>query len=114
GALFASFHDELVQCGIERKGIITRKTGEAKTVQRFSRCSNHPFDIEVTKTVNPEIFADVFHRHLVCDQFFWIRKIDAIVACKPMWWTAHTHVHFGRASLAQVYHTGARGRAAHD
>src|SRR5438067_10325896 len=67
GALLAAFHDELVQSRIDRQGIIPIETGEAKTVQRFSRRANHSFHIKITETVHTKIFADVFHRHLVGD-----------------------------------------------
>src|SRR5262249_4909039 len=41
GALFAFFHDELVQRGIDWQGIITCKTGETKTVQRLPGSAHH-------------------------------------------------------------------------
>src|SRR4029077_13596111 len=82
GALLAAFHDELVQRRIDGQGIIAVETRQAKTIQRFSRRANHPFHIKVTETVHPEIFADVFHRHLVRDQFFRVGKTNALGAGK--------------------------------
>src|SRR5215831_12881820 len=83
-ALLAAFHDELVECRINGQGIIAVETREAKTVQRFFRRADHPFHVELTETVHTEIFADVFHRHLVRDQFLWVREIDPVMARKPM------------------------------
>src|SRR4030095_6809960 len=35
GALLASFHDELVECRVDREGIVAVEASKAKTVQRF-------------------------------------------------------------------------------
>ena len=80
GALLASFHDELVECRIDGQGIIAVETRQTKTVQRFPGRADHAFDVEIAETVHTQVFADVFHRHLVCDQFFGIREIDAVMA----------------------------------
>src|SRR5206468_6547894 len=36
------------------------------------------------------------------------------MARKPMWRTAHAHVHFSGSGLAKIHHAGARSGAAHD
>src|SRR5947207_220402 len=108
------FHDELVERGIDGKGIIAGKTGEAKFVYRSPGRAHHPFDVEITETIDAEIFPDFFHRHLVRDQLLRIGKIDSVMAGEAVWRTAHPHVHFLGAGLAQVYHSGARGCAAHN
>src|SRR6476620_4312404 len=114
GALLTAFHDELIQCRINGEGIVAVETSKAKTVQRFSCRANHPLHIKVTETVHTKIFADVFHRHLVRDQFFRVRKIDAVMAGEPVWRTTHAHVHFFRPGLAQVHHARARSGTADD
>ena len=114
GAGFALFHDELVERGIDGQGIIAGKAGEAEFVQRFSSRAHHAFDIQITETVDTEIFPDFFHRHLVCDQLLRIRKIDSVMAGETVRRTAHPHVHFLCAGLAQVYDSRARGRAANN
>ena len=63
----ALFHDELVERGIDREGIIAGETGQTKFVHRSSGRADHSFDVEITKTVDAEIFPDFFHRHLVRD-----------------------------------------------
>src|SRR5207249_1158465 len=72
GALLAFFHDEFVQRRIDGQGIIAGETGQTEAVQRFSRRAHHAFHIEVAEAIHTKIFADVFHRHLICDQFFRI------------------------------------------
>src|SRR5205823_7546375 len=114
GPLFASFHDELIHSKIDGQGIIAVETSEAKAVQWSSRRAHHTFYVEVTQTINTEIFADVIHRHLIGDQLFRVWKIDAVMTGEPMWRTAHAHVHFFGAGLAQVHHARPRCRAAHD
>src|SRR6516162_2997821 len=61
GTVFAAFHDELVECRVDRQGIVAVETRKAKTVQRFSCRANHSFDVEITKTIHIQIFADVIH-----------------------------------------------------
>src|SRR5215211_3825401 len=114
GALLAAFHDELVQCRINGEGIVAVKTGKAKTVQRSAGRADHSLHVEIAETVHTKIFADVFHRHLVRDQFFRVREIDPIVAGEPMRRTTHAHVHFFCTGLAQRHHARTRGGAAHD
>src|ERR1700757_666283 len=80
GALLAAFHNELVECRVDGERVIAVETSKAKTVQWFSCGAYHPFHIQITETVYAKIFADVFHRHLVCDQFFRVGKVDAVVA----------------------------------
>src|SRR4026207_2104663 len=114
GALLAFLHDELVQRRIDGQGIISIETGQAKAIHRLSGRSYHAFHIEVTEAVDTEVFADVFHRHLVRNQLFRIGKVDSVVTSKPVWRTAPTHVHFFGASFAQVHYARSRGRPAHD
>src|SRR5262249_55939800 len=56
GTLLAAFHDEFVQRRVDGQGIVAVETGEAKTVQRFSRRANHAFHVKVTEAVHPKIF----------------------------------------------------------
>ena len=67
GALLAFFHNEFIQRGIDGQGIIAGKTSQTEAVQWFSGRSHHAFHIEVTQTVNAQILADLFHRHLIGD-----------------------------------------------
>src|SRR5262245_57888526 len=114
GALLTAFHDELVQRGIDGERIVAVETSKTKTVQRFSRSANHAFHIQVTEAVHTKIFADVFHRHLVRDQFFRVREIDAVMAGEPVWRTTDAHVHLFRPGLTQIHHSGARSSAPDD
>src|SRR4029077_19962604 len=75
---------------------------------------HHTFHIEVTEAVDTEVFADVFHRHLVRNQLIRIRKIDAVVTSKPVRRTAYAHVHFFGTSFAQGHYARSRGRPPHD
>src|SRR5206468_8253546 len=47
GALLAALHNELIQCGIDREGIIAVETCKAKSVQWFSRRADPAFDIDL-------------------------------------------------------------------
>src|SRR5438132_3328434 len=112
GAGFAFFHDELVKCGIDGQGIVTGKTGETEFIHRSACRAHHSFDVEIAEAVDAEIFADFFHRHLIRDQLLRIGKINSVMAGEPVRRTAHPHMHFLGAGLAQVYHASAAGRAA--
>src|SRR5438067_1550125 len=114
GAGFALFHDEFVERGIDRQRIVTGETGETEFVYRPSGRAHHSFDIEITETVDPKICTDFFHRHLVRDQLLRIGKIDAVVTSEPVRRTTHSHVHFLRAGLAQIYYPSTRSRATHN
>src|SRR6476619_4997539 len=76
GALLAAFHDELIQCRINGEGIVAVETSKTKTVQRSTGRADHSLHVEITETINTEILADVFHRHLVRDQFFRVWKVN--------------------------------------
>src|SRR5438045_4947167 len=108
------FHDELVERGIDGKGIIAGKTGETKLVYRSSGRAHHSFDVEITETIDAEIIPDFFHRHLVRDQLLRFWKIDAVREGEAVRRTAHPHVHFFRAGFSQVYDSGARSCSAHN
>src|SRR6266576_4040862 len=114
GALVAFFHNELVQRRIDGQGIVSVETGQAKAIHRSSGRPYHAFHIEVTKAVDTEIFADVFHRHLVRNQLFRIGKVNSVVTSKSVWRTAHAHVHFFGAGFAQIHYARSRGSPAHD
>src|SRR5919204_913489 len=93
---------------------MTVETSETKFVHFTAGGAHHSFYVEITEAIHAEIFTDVFHRHLIGDQFFWIGEVDTVVAGEPMRRTTHAHVHFLCAGLAQVDHARARGRAADD
>src|SRR6266550_654095 len=114
GALLSAFHDELIQCRINGEGIVAVETSKTKTVQRSAGRADHSLHVEIAETVHTKIFADVFHRHLVRDQFFRVREIDAVMAGEAMWRATHAHVHFFCTGLAQVHHARARSGAADD
>src|SRR5438034_2205295 len=114
GALLSAFHDELIQCRINGEGIVAVETSKTKTVQRSAGRANHSLHVEIAETVHTKIFADIFHRHLVRDQFFRVWEIDPIVTGKPVGRTTDAHVHFFCTGLAQVHHARPRGGAAHD
>src|SRR4029450_2630219 len=86
----------------------------ATLIHRVCRRAYQPFHIEVTQAIDTQVFADVFHRHLVRNQLFWIGKVDSVVTSKPVWRTAHTHVHFLCASFGQVDYARARSGPAQD
>ena len=113
-AVPAFFHNELVEFGIDRERIFPGETREAEMIHRFTRGPYHSFKIEIAKTVDAEILADLFHRKLIRDQFLWIRKIDAVMAGEAMRRAAHAHVYLLGAGFSQIDDAGARGRAADD
>src|SRR5260370_17170290 len=90
----ALFHVELVERGIDREGIIAGETGQTKFVHRSSSRADHSFNVEITKTVDAEVFPDFFHRHLVRDQFLGIRKINAVVTSEAVRRAPHPHLPF--------------------
>src|SRR5512132_1077730 len=114
GALLSAFHDELIQCGINGEGIVAVETSKTKTVQRSAGRADHSLHVEIAETVHTKIFADVFHRHLVRDQFFRVWEIDPVVTGKPVGRTTDAHVHFFCTGLAQVHDARPRGGAADD
>src|SRR5207302_10249423 len=89
--LLALLHDEFVERGINGQGIIAGETGETKFVYRSSGRAHHSFDVEITETIDAEIFLDFFHRHLVRDQLLRIGKIDPVMTGEPVWRTAYSH-----------------------
>src|SRR5260370_25829607 len=99
----ALLHDELVERGIDREGIIAGETGQTKFVHRSSGRADHSFDVEITKTIDAEIFPDFFHRHLVCDQLLRIRKIDSVMTGEAVRRAAPPHAHFLRPPSSDVY-----------
>src|SRR5207249_2800818 len=94
GAALAFFHDEFVERGIDRQGIFPRKTGETEAIRWLPGGLDHSFDIEVAKTIDAEVSADFFHRHLIRDQFFRIGKINSVMTGEAVRGAAHAHVHF--------------------
>src|SRR5947207_15784627 len=73
------FHDELVERGIDGKGIIAGKTGEAKFVYRSSGRAHHPFGVEIAGTIDAEIFPAFFPGIMVRDSFFRFSNIVTVM-----------------------------------
>src|SRR5205823_2300608 len=83
-ALLPLFHDEFIQRRIDGEGIIPVKTSEAKRIGRPAGGLDHSFDVEIAETIDIEILADFFHRHLVSDKFLRIRKVDPVMTGETM------------------------------
>src|SRR5438477_8061455 len=113
-ALLPLFHDEFIQRRIDGQGIIPVKTSEAKRIGGPPGGLDHSFNVEIAETIDIEVLADFFHRHLVSDQFFRIGKIDPVMTGKAMRRTTHPQVHLFRARFPQVDDARARGGPAHD
>src|SRR6266508_492917 len=109
-----AFFRVVIPSRADGQGIIPVETGQAKAIHRLSCRAHHAFYIKVTEAIDTEVFADVFHRHLVRNQLFRIGEVDSVVTSKPVWRTAHTHVHFFCASFAQIHYSRSRSRPAHD
>src|SRR5437867_2393419 len=114
GTGFTLFHDEFVESRIDRQGIMAVKTGETKFIHRSAGGAHHALDIEITEAVDAEIFPDLFHRHLIGDEFLRIGKINPVMAGEAMWRATHAHVNLLRSCLAQIDDTRSRSRAADD
>src|SRR4029078_8551892 len=82
--------------------IIPIKTSEAKRIGGPPGGLDHSFDVEIAETIDIEVLADFFHRHLVSDQFFRIGKIYSVMTGEAMRRTTHPHVHLFRARFPQV------------
>src|SRR6266705_4745931 len=100
--LFPLFHDEFIQRRIDGQWIIPVKTSEAKRIGGPAGRLDHSFDVEVAETIDIEILADFFHRHLVSDQLFRIGKIDSVMTCETMGGPTHPQMHLFRACFSQV------------
>src|SRR5439155_7268081 len=101
-ALLPLFHDEFIQRRIDGQGIIPVKTSEAKRIGGPPGGLDHSFDVEIAETIDIEVLADFFHRHLVSDQLFRIGKIDPVMAGETMRRTTHSQMHLFRACFSQV------------
>ena len=108
------FHDEFVKFGVEWNWVVAIEAGHTEFVGFATRGTNHTLDVKVAQRVSPEIFADFLHRALVCEEFFGIGKINAVVAGVFVRWATDPHVDFLGAVLAQVHHAGAGGRSANN
>src|SRR5438105_11226420 len=113
-ALLPLFHDEFIQRRIDGQGIIPVKTSEAKRIGGPPSGLEHSFDVEIAETIDIEVLADFFHRHLISDQFFWIGKIDSVMTGEAMRRTSHPQVHLFRARFPQVAYARARRGSAYD
>ena len=69
---------------------------------------------EVRQAVGADVFADLLHGAGVADQFLAARHVNPHETRMAHWRRADTHMHFGRAALAQEPHQRAGRGAAHD
>src|SRR5438046_561624 len=112
--LFPLFHDKFIQRRIDGQGIIPVKTSEAKRIGGPTGGLDHSFNVEIAETIDIEILADFFHRHLVSDQLFRIGKIDPVMAGETMRRTTHSQMHLFRACFSQVDDARSRGGPTHN
>src|SRR6266496_5032295 len=91
--LFPLFHDKFIQRRIDGQRIIPVKTSEAKRIGGPPGGFDHSFNVEIAETIDIEVLADFFHRHLVSDQLFRIGKIDSVMTSETMRRTTQPQVH---------------------
>src|ERR1700704_2223158 len=92
-ALFPLFHDEFIQRRIDGQWIVPVKTSETKRIGGPAGGLDHSFPVQITETIDIEVLADFFHRHLVSDQLFRIGEINSVMTGKTMRRTTHPQMH---------------------